>query len=59
MSENGIDRIKVVGIRECARCGKVGDDSEEFGVEGVARIAGNLCVECVRELHPGGERDAE
>lgn len=41
-----IDSRLVLGIRECSQCGKTGDDDEEYGVRGIARIGGNLCVEC-------------
>ncbi len=46
------DRYEVLGIEQCTRCGKTGPEDEEYGVRGIARIGGNLCVECVRELDP-------
>lgn len=53
----GVDgRFGILGIKECARCGKTGADGEKYGVRGVARIGGNLCVECVRELHTTTEQ---
>jgi len=56
MKDNSTDvteRFEVLGIKECRRCGATGDDGEEYGVRGIARIGGNLCVECVRELLTG------
>lgn len=41
---------KVVGIKECSRCGETGYSNKTYGVRGIARIAGNLCVDCVEEL---------
>lgn len=38
-----------VGIRECTICGR-NDPNEEFGVEGLARIQGNICVECAHDI---------
>jgi hypothetical protein len=52
-SADGTERYEVVAIRECTRCGKTGDDSEEYGVQGVPQISGNLCAECARELDAG------
>lgn len=49
-SGRAIPQFDVLAIKECARCGKTGDDGEEYGVDGIARIGGNLCLECVREL---------
>ena len=57
IGENGedggraIEYVEVLGIEKCARCGKTGDDGERYSVRGVARIGGNLCVECFEELH--------
>jgi len=47
----------VVGIRFCTECGDMGNPNEEFGVRGVARIGGNLCVECWRETIADTERE--
>lgn len=47
---NVSERVELLGIRECTRCGDTGDPDEEYGVRGIARIRGNLCVECVREI---------
>lgn len=59
--ERAIENVHVLGIEKCTRCGKTGDDGEKYGVRGVARIQGNLCVECVEEIHreKGGENGAE
>lgn len=40
------EEVETLGIKECAECGATNPD-EEYGVLGVARIGGNLCVECV------------
>lgn len=45
MTEN----IETLGIRVCTECGDTGDPNEKYGVEGIARIGGNICVECARE----------
>lgn len=39
-----------LGIRKCNECGESGDDPGACDVEGIARIAGNLCVSCARNL---------
>jgi hypothetical protein len=40
----------VLGISECTRCDDRGDDPDAYDVRGVARIGGNLCVDCVKAL---------
>lgn len=44
------EEIETLGIRECDECGETGDPDEEYGVEGVARIGGNWCLDCLVEL---------
>lgn len=51
--------IEILGIRECTRCGDTGDQDEEFGVEGVARIGGNLCIDCVRGISEKTDKERE
>lgn len=52
-----MDRYEVLGIKECTRCGKTGNPEDgEYGVDGVARIQGNICVECVREIDADTEQ---
>jgi hypothetical protein len=43
------DELHVVGIKKCHRCGDTGDD-RQYGLRGIARIGGNICVKCVREI---------
>jgi hypothetical protein len=55
-SDGGVlQGLEVLGIRECTRCGKTGEPEEEYGVRGIARIGGNICVECVREVTESAE----
>jgi len=35
-------------IEMCTVCGKT-DSDEKYGVRGIARIGGNICVECATE----------
>lgn len=52
------ERFEILGIKECIRCGKTGDDGEKYGVRGIARIGGNLCVQCVREICTESSQEA-
>lgn len=45
-----VGQLEFLGIKECTRCGAAGDDGEEYGVRGIARIGGNICVDCIMEL---------
>ncbi len=40
---------QILGIKKCARCGDTGEPGEEYSVRGVARMGGNLCIDCAEE----------
>lgn len=54
-TEDVLHGFDVVKIRKCTRCGETGDPAEEYDVRGIARIGGNLCVDCVRDIKTEGE----
>jgi len=49
-----LDHLHTVGIRKCERCGDTGEPGEDYGLQGIARIGGNWCLDCAIEIADSG-----